>query len=347
MARKRDYVVRVNGGAKRGASHYQYNYASTKGIKLDLSPRSATINMSLWSRKSASEFGATGCRLYDDSLYKTSMAWLVRYGRIIPIQRVTVGVDDGPETVVYDAENLGGGSPPYSAFNYSGKVSLPEEFSSEHVMSTILSISRTKLSYRMASLNALLLAKMKSGRSSASDIVERFSTSWTALNGYYNFVAYRARPSARLSDRDKMGISLRFHGLGNCAVMQKHGAQFARVAIQAMDAASAPDGLATPDAELQLALLSAKIGAFTLGDGTKPYESLELYGYLLFCLPYYFRCQLLHGEKPLPLFVYETDERVWCLPLLSDLIVDFLDKNLWKLFDNSELDAIDQWAQGL
>ena len=280
-------------------------------------------------------------------LYKTSMAWLVRYGRIIPIQRVTVGVDDGPETVVYDAENPGGGSPPYSAFNYSGKVSLPEEYRYEHVMSTILSISRTKLSYRMASLNALLLAKMKSGRSSASDIVERFSNSWTALNGYYNFVAYRARPSARLSDRDKMGISLRFHGLGNCAVMQKHGAQLARVAIQAMDAASTPDGLATPDAELQLALLSAKIGAFTLGDGTKPYESLELYGYLLFCLPYYFRCQLLHGEKQLPLFVYETDERVWCLPLPSDLIVDFLDKNLWKLFDSSELDAIDQWAQGL
>ncbi|WP_165053396.1 MULTISPECIES: hypothetical protein [unclassified Adlercreutzia] len=47
---------------------------------------------------------------------------------------------------------------------------------------------------------------------------------------------------------------------------------------------------------------------------------LSLCGYLLFCLPYYFRCQLLHGVKPIPLFVYKTDERVWFLSFLSGFI---------------------------
>ena len=86
---------------------------------------------------------------------------------------------------------------------------------------------------------------------------------------------------------------------------------------------------------------------FVARDGTRPYKGLTLHGYLLFCLPYYFRCELLHGSKPLPLFVYGTDERVWCLPLLSDLIERFLDENLWRAFDTDELDAIDSKLQGL
>lgn len=347
MAKKRDYVVRVNGGAKRGASHYQYSYASTKGIKLDLGPRSATISMSLWSRKSASDFGSTGCcRLYDDSLYKTSMAWLLRYGRIVPIQSITVQVGDGPETVVYDVGKPGGGRPPFSALSFSGKVDLPEEFRSEHVMSTILSISRTKVSHRMAALNALLLAKMKSDKSGVSDIVERFSNSWTSLNGYYNYVDSRL-PHAHYKEYKRIETSLKLHGLGDQAVSTTHRDQLSRVAIRALEGVKSLREPVAPAVQERLALLSDRIREFTDDKGECPYGGLTVDGFLLFCLPYFFRCKLLYGEKPLPLFVYETDERMWCLPLLSDLIVDFLDKNLWKLFDGSELDAIDQLAQGL
>lgn len=103
----------------------------------------------------------------------------------------------------------------------------------------------------------------------------------------------------------------------------------------------------TPDEQERLELLSLKINSFTDRDGSRRYERLTLHGYLLFCLPYYLRCQLLHGEKPLPLFVYKTDERVWVLPILSDLIEGFLDENLWKLFDADELEVIEERVRGL
>lgn len=346
MSKKREYTVRINGGAKRGASRYQYSYSNTKGIKLNLSPRSATIRMSLASTKSASEFGATGCRLYDDSLYKTSMAWLLRYGRIVPIQSVTVGVDDSPETIVYDAEKPKRGTLPFSAIDFSGKVDLPGEFTSEQVMSTILSVPRTKADHRLASLNALLLAKMKNGRSGASDIVDRFSNSWTALNGYYSYVDSRA-PQTHYKEKKKMRTSLQLHGMGDCDVTLTDGAQLERATIGALKGVGGLSDLDTPAVKERLALLSDRIRTFTDKQGKCPYDSLTVYGYLLFFLPYYFRCKLLHGEKPLPLFVYETDERVWCPPILSDLIVAFLDKNLWKLFDSDELEAIDRKLQGL
>lgn len=346
MSKKREYTVHINGGAKRGASRYQYSYSNTKGIKLDLGPRSATIRMSLASTKSASEFGATGCRLYDDSLYKTSMAWLLRYGRIVPIQSVTVGVDDSPETIVYDAEKPKRGTLPFSAIDFSGKVDLPGEFTSEQVMSTILSVPRTKADHRLASLNALLLAKMKNGRSSASDIVDRFSNSWTALNGYYSYVDSRA-PQTHYKEKKKMRTSLQLHGMGDCDVALTDGAQLERAAIGALKGVGGISDLDTPAMKERLALLSDRIRTFTNDKGKCPYESLTADGFLLFFLPYYFRCKLLHGEKPLPLFVYETDERVWCPPILSDLIVAFLDKNLWKLFDSDELEAIDQKLWGL
>lgn len=347
MAKKRDYIVRINGGAKRGASRYQYSYAGTKGIGLELSVRSATVSLSLWSTKSALEFGTSGCRLYDDLLYKVSLAWLLRYGRIVQIDIATVQVGDGAEVVVYDAEKDERGCPPLAAQDFTGKVSLPVEYVSEGVMGSVLSIARTKANHRMAALSALLLAKMRRDKSGASDIAERFSCSWTALNGYYSFVALLARPGKQPNDRDKMGISLQLHGLGDCAVTRSHGAQLARVAIVALKGVQGIREPLTSDKQEKLDLLAARIKGFTNKDGGMPYANLTLYGYLLFCLPYYFRCQLLHGEKPLPLFVYRTDERMWVLPILSDIIEDFLDKNLWKLFDADELEIIGERVRGL
>ena len=347
MAKKRVYIVRINGGAKRGAQRYQYSYAGTKGIGLELSARSATVSLSLWSAKNALEFGTSGCRLYDDLLYKVSLAWLLCYGRIVSISSVTVQVGDASEVVVYDVGKVGRGRPPFAALDYTGTVSLPSEFMSESVMGPVLSIARTRTSHRMAALSALLLAKMRRGGSDASDIVERFSCSWTALNGYYSFVASLARPGKQPSDRDKMGISLKLHGLGDCAVTRSHSAQLARVAIETLRDVQGVREPLTTDEQEKLELLTARIQRFTDKDGGAPYEKLTLYGYLLFCLPYYFRCQLLHGEKPLSLFVYRTDERMWVPPILSDIIEAFLDKNLWKLFDGDELEAIEERVRGL
>ncbi|MBR0405277.1 MAG: hypothetical protein IJI68_08775 [Eggerthellaceae bacterium] len=342
MVKKRDFVIRVNGGAKKSAKRYRYSYSNTKGIILQLSSNSATVSMAISSKKSASEFGMRGYQLYDDLLYKVRLAWLLSYGRVVSIEEVTVEVDSDGETVVFDGKKIGQGCPPLCASDFSGRIFLPAEWQSERVMNEVLSIGRSRASHRMATLNALVLAKMKTERSGASDIAERFSNSWTALNGYYNYIVSRARPGKKLYDREKMGICLRLHNLGNCSVMEKHQAKLARTAIQAIEGTRCLQDQLPLGSEKRLEAFSQTLKKFEAEDGTCPYEDLTLYGYLLFCLPYYFRCQLLHGTKPLPLFVYETDERVWCLPLLSDLIEVFLDENLWRLFDGDELDAIDQ-----
>lgn len=200
MAKKRVYTVRINGGAKRGASRYQYSYAGTKGILLKLSASSATVSLSLWSTKSALEFGTSGCRLYDDIIYKVSLAWLLRYGRVVPISSVTVEAGDDAEVIVYDGGMVVRGCPPLAALDFTGKVSLPSEYASDSVMGSVLSIARTRTSHRIAALTALLLAKMRRGKSDASGIAERFSCSWTALNGYYSSVALLARPGKQPSD---------------------------------------------------------------------------------------------------------------------------------------------------
>ena len=55
------------------------------------------------------------------------------------------------------------------------------------------------------------------------------------------------------------------------------------------------------------------------------------------CLPYYFRCDIFHADRPVPVFVTKHDERFWCIGLLCDMVESFLDGELWHLFDNEYL----------
>ena len=73
------------------------------------------------------------------------------------------------------------------------------------------------------------------------------------------------------------------------------------------------------------------------GDVVLPYANLSLPGYLTLCLPYYFRCDIFHADRPVPVFVTKHDERFWCIGLLCDMVESFLDGELWHLFDNEYL----------
>ena len=71
----------------------------------------------------------------------------------------------------------------------------------------------------------------------------------------------------------------------------------------------------------------------TKKDGTL--YNIAPYGYLLTQLPYYLRCNLFHGNKPIKLFCFENDLEILCLHVINELLESFLDDHLFMWFDSN------------
>jgi hypothetical protein len=114
----------------------------------------------------------------------------------------------------------------------------------------------------------------------------------------------------------------------------------ARRAIRALQGIDSVFDQLDEDSERRLEEFGQWLNGFSVKgtqDEVFPYASLSLLGYLTLCLPYYFRCDIFHADRPIPVFVTKHDERFWCIGLLCDMLERFLDNELWRLFDNEYL----------
>lgn len=57
------------------------------------------------------------------------------------------------------------------------------------------------------------------------------------------------------------------------------------------------------------------------------------YGLLVLDYAYYLRCNYFHAGKPLPLFNFESDVELKSLNIINELLKEFLDDNITKVFD--------------
>ncbi len=80
--------------------------------------------------------------------------------------------------------------------------------------------------------------------------------------------------------------------------------------------------------------LAAGIGRI-IADAEGKQLNLSTYGYMLGDFPYYVRCSVFHGEKPILLFSFEDDMELKALRISNKLIEEFLDEYLYKCFINS------------
>ena len=76
-------------------------------------------------------------------------------------------------------------------------------------------------------------------------------------------------------------------------------------------------------------------------NGHPPKETYKItaYWYLLTQLSYYYRCNLFHGDKPIPLFSYADDIDLKCLRIINDLLESCLDQYLYQWFDPAYLNS--------
>ena len=357
MPTKRLFSIFINGGAPMRCRRFTYSYSQTKEIVLLSGSHSATIEMRLATEKDEKSFGRAENPYYVNALERALWTWLVVYGHFCSIEEVAVSIDGAAPVDVFEVSKKIV-APVQPATNFSKRIKLPREWGSEAVLKSLLSIPRTKEDHSVAAVTALCLSKVKKYQGDSLGQTERFMYLWMAMNGYYNrmraeafelnrAVSEKHLGEKRASDRGCITLCLRYHGYGIRALSANERASIAGKAKETL-MKSCQYGVRLSDSfdsdemvAFEIAMQNARVSA-----GGKELVNSQMHvqyklpGFFLFELPYYYRCNLLHANRPIPLFVKLADRDEVCLTLLSDYLEVFLDDNLWRLFDEEHLEGM-------
>lgn len=271
--------------------------------------------------------------LFPDAIKKAMLAHLVLFSEHIKIKTMSVHIDEDSECIVNTDE---GHTPPlYSMI--IGKLYRP--FSRKWSDASINGLlTQTKSSYdsRTAALFALICSKCKHYES------ERFIYLWMAFNGMYNYFAYLVSDTHSMKKVKQEYKQLRYFQrlftLGDETISDD--TEKKRIAHKVI-ALIRNESLDITHQFLESEngkILCEKIRLLLVKpqDG-KPYK-LTPYGYLLTQFSYYYRCNLIHANKPLALFSFADESDICCLRAINSLLEEFMENNLNLWFDDEFVD---------
>lgn len=324
------HVHKIMINKQKGNRHFTYDFGNTKNIFIDMSRNAICITAELTKVYDRAEMLSQGSYLFPDAIKKALMLHLILYSENINIKTISVQIDDDCETIVDTAQ---GHIPPIYSL-VIGKLEHPFVTSWDNTaLQGILSQTKTKADSRMAALAAFIISKSKHFES------ERFIYLWMAFNGMYGFFAkkisetHNDQPVKR--EYKQIIYMQELLGIGCETIQEEDKSIIAHEVIALIRRCSNEPATRNALEEGHYRELAAAIEDKLVRKETlKPYQ-LSAYGYLLTQFSYYFRCNLIHGNKPLALFSYADEVELKCLRMINGLLEEFMEENLHRWFDEA------------
>ena len=342
MAKRYQYVVDFNGGAKRGKS-FTYGYGHTKAIRLVIGSGRASITFSMGVLKSVEDLITFRLQAFKDAYWKVLLLHSLFAGKGLLVRRLAISIDG--DRVEFDKGS------DHFPFMFSmledADLDLTTSWISSAVVDAVLSWRKSSIEndYCCCAVNAYLLSCSRRYR------IDSFLNRWTAMNSIYNDLAHRfelfdkARPEySGLSNNkknDRALLNRDYKALGSLVACVEQGTH--------MKDNRKIDGIDDLNRRAcwELAALSSdEFEIFdTLGNSevqdrfpglTKAAESLgvSVRAYLTFALPYWLRCKYFHGSKPVSLFQAYNDIDVVCLGVVNHYLDKFLLERIPLMFES-------------
>ena len=333
MMKKHCYEIVINKSVKKYKEViYDYSASRGKGIKLHIANNAIRIIAHLSSLYDNEGIVVSTNSIFSDAIKKALMLHMIIYSINIRIKSVTVAIDGEKSNIpILDGEV----NPPiYSLVADQLARKIPEEWDNPAFFSAIVSRTRSNQDTRWAALYATICAKNKSYE------IERFIYLWMALNGIYNYFASlinAQRPTGKngskptSTEKDELTWLLRLYEFGKEHVAKKDSKRIADAVIEVVKRSDTSTIKGFEDITEEMKRSIEKV--LTKTEGSR-YDTTA-YGYLLISFAYYFRCNVFHANKPLPMFCYSDETELKCLRLINGLLEDFIDRNLHKLFDDT------------
>lgn len=317
----------MNSVAKR-SERYIYSFGSTTGIELLLSESGFSISVEYSKELHKKEMLSEESSLFADGIRKALLLYLLKYSKPLKIHSFSVRIDDLKES----EKVLDGANPPiYSMIDSKLLRKVPEAFSSDTMFSFLLHTPKSKYDRRIASLFAWLFSKSKVYET------ERFLYLWTSLNGMYGWLAECIASTNHEGPYRKEHVQisglLQFLSAGEKGINgDKDKARIAKSVIALLKRYNADQ---VNREYVQSGDLGNKIEKRLVKEESDERYQLTAYGYLLTQLAYYFRCKLVHGDKPVLLFSYAENSELHALQIINNLLEEFIEANLANWFDDA------------
>ena len=336
--KKHCYEIIINQPSKK-CTEVVYDYSATKGkgIKLQISNNAIRIIARLSSLYENDAVVVSTNNIFSDAIKKALLLHLMVYSKNIRIKKMSVLIDGEKSDIPIPQ---GGTTPPLYSLVVDELVNkTPKDWNNSDFLYAITTRTRSNQDTRWAALFAVLCAKSKTFE------IERFIYLWMSFNGIYNYFSERInnlRPLTKkgkkqqVNEKEELQWFLQLHGLGNEAIERSSSKRIANEVIAILK--NSDVSMIQSAGDLSEELKAQIEGALVKKDGTK--YDLSAYGYLLVSFAYYFRCNVFHANKPLPLFCYADEVELKCLHLINALLENFIDAQLHRIFDDTYVDAI-------
>ena len=272
-----------------------------------------------------SEILQSGTYLFADAIKKAFLIYLLKYSNSLKVNSIKVRIDDNEEHIECEKRR----NPVlFSLINGNLVREVPISFSGEAVIHRLLNTPKSKYDSLISALFALLCSKSKAFES------ERFIFLWPAFNGIYNYYSdtvSEANNTQKYTSEDKKILRIqRFLGIGNETIndsdkkmkAENVGSILLDYCVQNINHESL---MSTElDNRIKRQLYKQDGGRYNLSS----------YGYLLTQLSYYYRCKIIHANRPIVLFAYPDEKELHILRIINNILEEFIDETLPKWLDD-------------
>lgn len=320
--KKNRYVIRINTNSGK-CMQYAYAFGRTKNIRLKIWEKSAEIRADTAKIYSPEDILSPESFLFADAIRKALLLQMLLYSNSMEIRKISVFVNGKAEPFTYGKDQH---APVYSLI--SGKLLRPvsEGWKNDSVIQTILSIPKSRYDGRTAALFAYLLSKSKNYES------ERFLHLWMAFNGMYGHISSISGEKDLTKESKQIGYLLRYYGLGKESLISKDNNSIGQEVSKILRHSDIEAFIREPlRKNIPVDLADAIQNTLNKSQTVASYD-ISVYGYLLTQFSYYFRCSIIHADKPLDLISYRNDHNLNCLRIINGLLEEFLDEHLPELF---------------
>lgn len=312
---------------------YTYNFGHTKDVLIELSANSIRITAMLKKLYDKNEMVLQNCYLFPDAIKKALTLHLILFSENIAINKMSVQIDDEIDTVI-DVKQ-GQASPIFSMVDKKLYHEIEQKWSGEEIKG-FLSLTKSSNDTRLAALNGFIISKSKMFET------ERFIYLWTAFNGMYNYLSSEILGKKKdIREKDQILLIQKFYGLGNELARDTKGFKIEKELANIVKALIyhrydrnkriSKNSLENGEYSDLNNYIKTKLNNKNTG---RPYD-ISPYGYLLTQFSYYFRCNIIHGDKPYALFSYAEESEIKCLKCINELLDEFIENNLHLWFDEN------------
>lgn len=337
MKKKHCYEIIINKPSKKYREIvYDYSATKGKGIKLQISNNAIRIIANLSTLYENDNIVVSTNHIFSDAIKKALLLHLLVYSKNIRIKSMHIAIDGENSDIVIPHDAV---SPPvYALVIGELEHKVPKAWTDSTVLNTLVSRTKSNQDSRWAAIFAALCAKNKSFE------IERFIYLWMSFNGMYSYFSSRINPlrpltkkgrKQPLSEKDELTWMMKLYNIGVETISKNDSKRIANEVIAVLRKYDISSIRSADDISENL---KQEIENQLYKEDGKRYN-ITSYGYLLVSFAYYFRCNVFHADKPLPLFCYEDEIELKCLHLINTLLEEFIDYNLYKLFDDSYMNA--------